>query len=160
MTTRGYIRACLVLITVSVFLTGCSQNNNQDASLRKAGGIGLSESSLVLNNPVIIYLSEEDILTENRFLHSVNWELRQPRDYSVARVTTTALSQALYVDIFYSCGQLSDNKRLEPDEDFITDYVEWPCSDVMETRMEAVTGDTIAVYEFEIDIPFLNTLSD
>jgi hypothetical protein len=161
MKLRGYIPACLVLFTaVTVFFTSCGGEGYEDTSLRQAGGIGLTESSLVIDNPVIIYLSDEDVLSENRFLHNVDWELRQPRDYSIARVTTTAITKALYVDIFYSCGESEVSKRLQPDDSLIADYIEWPCMELMETRMEAVTGDTIAVYEFEIDIPFLNRLSD
>lgn len=160
MIIRGYIPAFFILFTVSAIITGCSKEENYETSLRKAGGIGLSESSLVLSNPVIIYLSDEDIQSENRFLHTVDWELRQPRDLSTSRVTTTALSQALYVDIFYTCGQSNSNRRLVPEDSIVVDSIEWSCSNVMETRMEAVTGDTIAVYEFEIDIPFLNSLSE
>ena len=161
MILRGYISACLVLsIAATLFISSCSKDEYKKTSIRQAGGIGLSESSLVVGNPVIIYLSDEDVLSENRFLHTVDWELSQPPDYSMARVTTTAFSQALYVDIFHKCGQASDNRRLKPNDNFIEDYIIWPCLDVMETRMEAVTEDTIAVYEFEIDIPFLNSLSD
>ena len=160
MTTRGYILSCFVLFTVSALMTGCSKEENHQTSLRHAGGIGLSESSLALSNPVIIYLSDQDVQSENRFLHTVDWELRQPRDFSASRVTTTAFSRALYVDIFHTCGQLNNSRRLVPENGFIDDSVEWSCSNVMETRMEAVTSDTIAVYEFEIDIPFLNSLSE
>lgn len=128
--------------------------------MRKAASIGLSESSMILQNPVIIYLSDEDVQSENRFLHTLDWELRQPRDLSRVRVTTTAHSQALYVDIFHTCGQLNESRRVEPEDNFIHDYIEWSCSEVMETRVESVTADTIAVYNFEIDIPFLNSLSE
>lgn len=160
MNLRGLISVCCVLFTFTVIQSGCTQEQNHNVTTHSAAGIGLAESSLQLDNPVIIYLNENDIHSENRFLYDVNWELRQPRDLSLSMVTTTALSRALYVDIFYSCGNFNDNERVVPQNKVFEDQVELSCLDVLNTRMEAVTEDTIAVYQFEIDIPFLNSLSE
>ena len=160
MNLRDLISVCCVLLTFTVIHSGCTQKQNRNIATHSAAGIGLAESSLQFNNPVIIYLDESDIHSENRFLYDVNWELRQPRDLSLSTVTTTAQSRALYVDIFYSCGDFNENERLVPQNNYFEDQVELSCLDVLDARMEAVTEDTIAVYQFEIDIPFLNSLSD
>ena len=159
MNLRGLISVCCVLYILSVS-TGCTQQKNPDSASHQAAGIGLSESYLNYQNPVIIYLTDNDIYSENRFLHSVNWELRQPRDLSVSSVTTTAVSGAMYVDFFYSCGNFRENNRAVPGNGTIEDQIVMSCQDELSARMEAVTEDTIAVYEFEIDIPFLNSLSE
>lgn len=160
MNLRSIISGGISTVMVIFVLAGCaSDRNHSNTSLEQLAAIGFSDSSLKVHDPVTIRLSDSDMYTGNRFLNTVDWELRQPRDYSNSKITTTANSAADYVNLSYTCSGETKTSRITPLNGKFTHSIDWNCKDILEANIEAVSTDTITIYKYEINISLLNTLS-
>lgn len=157
----GIISGSITALCILFMIISCNADTDESAFLnQQLAGIDFSDTSGISAEPVIIYLNTQENFSDNRFLNTVNWELRQPKDLSSSRVTTTANSEASHVQFTYLCGEEKSSSRAVPIEGVVTDSVVMKCDEVLNATLVAVSNDTLVVYEYEINIAFLNSLGN
>ena len=102
--------------------------------------------------------SVSEVMPSHSYLNTVDWELRQPLDFSTASITTTANSTADRVHFRYICNDTELERTVTPGNGLIKNVVQINCDNVLTVEITAFGSDEIIEYVFEIDIAFLNSL--
>jgi hypothetical protein len=161
MGNAGFISGLVLAVSVLFCAGTCDRDDVYLFSKNKPAASIQHADTVHTGNPLVriqITSSESETPDVHRYLNTIDWELRQPHDFSRAQVTTTANSAASSVRFTYRCGDLEATSLITPDNGHVKDTIDWECSSLMTAKLEAVKGDTLVEYEYSIDIGFLNNL--
>jgi hypothetical protein len=158
MKQAGFISGITLAFSVLLFAGNCDRDDfsffstsDQDLSAHVSDTTDKPEQ-------VRIKIENQDAESGHELLNTIDWELRQPLDFSTSSITTTARSSASEVKIHYTCGELERYTTLIPLDGKIRDTITWGCDTEMTAVLHAFKGDTLVEYSYKIDIAFLNNL--
>jgi hypothetical protein len=155
---RGYNLSFPFALFIVVIAVSCDyRSNSEEDTATYSSYNGTSEQvgqSAVLRGPKPV----SDQMPNHSYLNTVDWELRQPLDLSMATVTTTAKSTAEEVHFRYFCDGFISESNVTPRNEEIKHTVNMVCDDVLTVEMTATGPRDTIEYVFEIDIAFLNSL--
>ncbi len=160
MERTGFLTGFALSLSVLILAGNCSRDessffsNSDSDSDYTVSTVDTSQSP----ERVHIVIEELNAGTSHELLNTVDWELRQPIDFSYSSVTTTARSTASEVRIHYTCGDMEQTSILVPYDGKIHDTISWECDKEMVAVLNAFSGDTVVEYSYTIDIAFLNSL--
>lgn len=154
---RGYILSFPFVLLIALMVVSCDYRSDNDNTAEYSSFNGASEQieqSAVMRGPKPV----SDQMPNHTYLNTVDWELRQPLDLSMATVTTTAKSTSDEVHFRYFCDGFVSESTVTPQNEEVKHTVNMICDDVLTVEVTATGSSDTIEYVFEIDIAFLNSL--
>jgi hypothetical protein len=157
MINRGYILTLPFVLLIVWSMASCDFKGNEDDTTSFSA---FHETTPANRMPASQRTpkSVSMVMPSHTYLNTVDWELRQPLDFSTATVTTTANSTADSIQFRYFCNGTESETTATPSNGTVKKVVEIECDNVLTVEMTAIGSDESIEYVFEIDIAFLNSL--
>jgi hypothetical protein len=158
MEQSGFIPGVMLAVSILFSAGLCDRNESDFDSEILSGHTAVYSDTTYSDKSHLIRIEKENALIGHEILNTIDWELRQPHDFSSATITTTAVSIADEVKILYRCGDLEELATIVPEDGKIKHIISWNCDREMTATLHAAKGDTLVEYVYSIDIAFLNNL--